>query len=234
MTEKRFPSVKVALAWWRKVSKRGVLIGMSSERIPMMEFECEDAKLCVMGLRDPLRIAENWVLACDRVFREVARWYGYLLAFVSELYQIDMKPKWEYALCPTKVGVRKAPFFVRIASKSIHVGGSTCIARDWYKRFYASLLGAEWRCVDTKYIEAVIEKGYATLRIVPKTADKARVTLWDIPRNIAIGELIVENLKPVLVVKEIYRPAWDFLNYIFVVFRQFGIDVEVLGFKARL
>jgi len=233
-SERRLPSAEVAVRKWQRMGKRGVLVGMSSERIPMMEFECEDAKLCAMGLRDPLRIAD-WQPACDRVFREIAAYFGHQLAFLAAVYQISMKPDWERVLCPTKVGERKAPFVVRVASKSIHVVGSACIPRgEWFKKFYFFLSGIEWKCVDTKYIEAVIEKGYATLRITPKTADKARVTSWDIPRNIAIGELIVENLKPVLVVKEIYRPAWDFLNHIFVVFRQFGIDVELLGFKARL
>jgi len=234
MSERRLPSAEVAVRKWQRMRKRGVLIGMSSERIPMMEFECEDARLCAYGLRDPLRIA-NWQPSCDKVFREIARYFGYQLAFVSTLYQITMKPDWERVLCPTKSRERKAPFVVRVANKSIHVVGSACIPRgEWYRKFYAFLSGIEWNCVDMKYIEAVIEKGYATLRIVPKTAEKARVTEWDIPKNIVVGELVVENLKPRLVVKELYRPAWDFVNYVFVTFRQFGIDVEILGFKARL
>jgi len=233
MSERRLPSAEVAVRKWQRMAKRGVLVGISSERIPMMEFECDDAALCAMGLKDPLRIA-NWQPACDRVFREVAKYFGHQLAFLSVLYQISLKPDWERALCPTKTGVRKAPFVIRVGNKSIHTIGVGCIARDWFKRFYASLLGVEWKCVDVKYIEAVIEKGYATLRVTPKTRDKKRVTEWDVPKNVAVGEFVVENLKPRLVVFQLYRPAWDFVNYIFVVFRQFGIDVDVLGFKARL
>jgi len=234
MSEKRYPSAEVAVRKWQKMGKRGVLMGISSERIPMMEFECEGAALCVMGLKDPLRIA-NWQPACDRVFREIARYFGHQLAFLVAVYQIDMKPDWGRVLCPAKTGERKVPFVIRVGNKSLHVIGSACVPRgEWFKKYYAFLSGIEWKCVDAKYIEAVLLKGYATLRIVPKTAEKVRVTEWDVPKNVVVGELVVENLKPRLVVKELYRPAWDFVNYVFVVFRQFGIDVEILGFKAKL
>jgi len=234
MSERRFPSARTAIEHWRRMAKRGVLVGISSERIPMMEFECDDAALCAMGLKDPLRIA-NWQPACDRVFREVAKYFGHQLAFLSVLYQISLKPDWERTLCPTKTGVRKAPFVIRVGNKSIHTIGIGCIPRgEWFKKFYAFLSGIEWSCVDSKYIEAVLLKGYATLRVTPKTRDKVRVTEWDIPKNVVVGEFLVENLKPVLAVYELYRPVWDFVNYVFVVFRQFGVDVRVLGFKARL
>jgi len=233
-SERRLPSAEVAVRKWQRMGKRGVLMGISSERIPMMEFECEDAALCVMGLKDPLRIA-NWQPACDRTFREIAKYFGYQLAFLSTLYQISMKPDWERATCPTKTGERKAPFVIRVGNKSIHVIGSACIPRgEWFKKYYAFLLGVEWSCVDTKYIEAVLLKGYATLRITPKTAGKAKVTEWDIPKNVVVGEFVVENLKPRLIILQLYRPAWDFVNYVLTTFRQFGIDVEVLGFKGRL
>jgi len=231
---RRFPSIITAVNYWKRMGKRGVLVGMCSDRIPMIEFECEASKLCVQGLRDPLRIA-NWQESCEYVFREaVAPYFGYQLAFAAELYKISTRPEWEKATCPTKVGVRKVPFVFNVADKSLHAVGMVCLPRDWYPRFYGSLLGVSLQCVDQAYIEAVVNKKYATLRVVPKTLGRERVTEWHLIKSIVVGEFVVENLKPRVVVYKLYRPAWDFVNHVFVAIRQFGIDVEILGFRARL
>jgi hypothetical protein len=198
----------------RYATQKGLKVGVSSNRIPMIEIEHPEVMPCVEFLRNPRMLLKEYVESCEKAVQDIRTFIA--LQFAQAEKEVGA---WWKALPKDKRGMLRGPLVINVASKSIHVIGPLRI-KD-FKTFYMAL-GTEVKYVDKRYIDYVIEKGYATLRL------SAKVGAADVPRPVAIYEIFeVNTLKFLAGRVECKRGTGDvFVNRILYKLQELGLMVE--------
>ncbi len=207
----RFSNIRGAMKY---ATQRNLKVGVSSNRIPMIEIEHEEIKPCVEFLRNPRMLTKEYVESCEKAVRDI--WVFITLQFAQAEKEVGA---WWKALPKDKKGVPRGPFVINVSNKSIHVIGFLRI-KD-FKTFYMAL-GTEVKYVDRRYIDYVIGKGYATIRLSAKSAPA------DVPRPVAIYEIFEVNTMRFLAGRvECDRRVGDvFVNRILYKLQELGLMVE--------
>jgi hypothetical protein len=195
-------------------TQRGLKVGVSSNRIPMVEIEHEEIKPCVEFLRNPKMLLKEHVEACEKAVHDIRTFIA--LQFAHAKQEVG---EWWKALPKDKRGMPRGLLIINVASKSIHIIGPLSI-RD-FRTFYLAL-STEMRYIDRRYIDYVIEKRYATLRL------SAKVGAADVPRSVAVYEIMEVNTLKFLAGRiECDRRVGDvFVNRILYKLQELGLMVE--------
>ena len=197
----------------RYASQKGVKVGISSDRWPMIEIEHPEIMSCVHFLRNPRMVVFNKDVdeSCKKVAEEIRR-------FVLSQFALTMqRGKWYHFLANVN-GELKAPLILSVASKSLHFIGVLKFPRDLYVPLYM-LYRTEAKYVDQMYIEYVIRKGYATLRLTNK-----KEGIKDFPIPLAIYE-VAEVAPKKFMVHKIKCARWAnvVVNRVLDLFQQLGM-----------
>lgn len=179
MSENRFTSITGAL---RYGGIKGLKIGVSSDRIPMIEFESEEVRPCVWFLRsvvwERVGLYTTRVMwddsvreSCERLAKSIRTWVTLVMLYPRQttgFNLLELKEWW----WKKKTGGYEFRYDVRVGDKSVHVIGPGRFPRDVFRQFYQwLLLGNVYSIignVDERYLQYVNYKGYATLRMYGK------------------------------------------------------------------
>ncbi|QJF12383.1 hypothetical protein PFV2_gp10 [Pyrobaculum filamentous virus 2] len=158
MSEARIRNPKGAL---RYATQKGLKVGISSNRIPMIEIEHPEIVYCVYWLRSPAKVVYGLDVdeACNKVVNEIARFVAAQVAMAS--LENRVRRMW------IRGGRAIAPFYIGAGNKSVHVIGIFRFGVDEFRKLYM-LYQTEARYIDKRYIDMVLYKGYATLRVTAK------------------------------------------------------------------
>ena len=207
----RFSNIRGAMKY---ATQRGLKVGVSSSRIPMIEIEHEEIKPCVEFLRNPRVTLREYVESCEKAVRDI--WVFITLQFAQAEKEAGA---WWRMLPKDKKGMLRGPLVINVSSKSIHIIGPLRVKN--FREFYL-VLGTEVRYVDKRYIDYVEMKGYATLRLSAKSAPA------DVPRPVMIYEIFEVNTMRFLAGRvECRRGTGDvFVNRILYKLQELGLMVE--------
>jgi hypothetical protein len=207
----RFSNIRGAMKY---ATQRNLKVGVSSNRIPMLEIEHPEIMPCVEFLRNPRMLLKEYVESCEKAVRDI--WVFITLQFAHAKQEVG---EWWKALPKDKRGVPRGPLIINVSNKSIHVIGPLRIRN--FREFYL-VLSTEVKYVDRRYIDYVIGKGYATLRL------SAKVGAADVPRPVAVYEIMeVNTLKFLAGRVQCDRRVGDvFINRILYKLQELGLMVE--------
>ena len=181
----RFKSIRGAV---RYATQRNLKVGISSDRIPMIEVEHEDTLFCVYWLQRPLKVVydDSVDTSCAKVVEEIER---FLAAQVALLRHDKARHMWA-----DQSGRVTAPIYMAVGDKSFHWIGIFRFGKEAFRQLYL-LYSSEAKYVDRRYIDYVLQKGYATLRITPKVAKPVKPVFMGYLREVNTGEFKVLKYK---------------------------------------
>jgi len=218
MTEKRYKSIGAVLR--RGGIARGMIVGVTSRRIPMIEFECEEIQRCVQFLSNPKTIYDrNVEESCRVVNRLIEAYLELQFMFVMNRYGLDERDVWK-AFPKKRNGEYAAPLFVNIGNKSVHVIGFIKIHLDKLGDFVAMLRALD--CVDSKYLDMVEYKREFTLRLSGKDKYGLRPV-----RPVVLAEIVEANTYRWVVDAKVHPRAYLLADRWLYTFRRHGIDLMI-------
>jgi len=217
--ERRYKSIGAVLR--RGGIAKGMIVGVTSSRIPMIEFECDKVQLCIQFLANPRTAYDSSVEeSCKIVNRLIEAYLELQYAFAVNRYNLNEKEIW-------KVFPRKrnneyvAPLFVNVGNKSLHVIGFIKIHLDKLGDFVEMLRALD--CVDSRYLDMVELKRGFTLRLTGKD----RYGLKPV-RPMVLAEIVEANTYRWVVDARVHPRAFMLIDrWLYTVFRKHGLDVMI-------
>ena len=181
--ERRYRSIGAVM---RRGVARGMIVGVTSSRIPMIEFECDVIQPCVQFLNDPKTVYGRGVEeSCRVVNRLIEAYFMLQFVFVVNRYGLKLDELWK-AFPKKRNNEYAAPIVVNIGNKSIHVIGFVKVHLDKLNEFVSMMRALD--CVDQRYLDMVEYKKEFTLRLSGKDRYGLRPVM-----PIVIGEVIEAN-----------------------------------------
>jgi hypothetical protein len=216
--ERKYKSINAVL---RRGVAKGILIGISSGRVPMVEFECEKILPCVHYLSNPRVVYDRTVEESCRVVNRLIEAY-LMLQFVFAVNRYGLKVGEIWKVFPRKrTGEYAAPLMVNVGNKSLHIIGFIKIHLDKLHEFVEMLRALD--CVDSRYLDMVEHKKEFTLRMSGKDRYGFRPVM-----PVVIGEVVEANTYRWVVDARMHPRAYMLIDrWLYTVFRSNGIDVMV-------
>jgi hypothetical protein len=217
MSERRFKSISAVL---RRGVAKGMLIGVTSRRIPMIEFECEEVVPCVQFLTNPRTVYDRAVEeSCKIVNRLVEAYLELQFAFVMSKYGLKEGEVWK-AFPRKRNGDYVAPLFLNAGNKSVHVIGFVKVHLDKLDEFVSMMHALD--CVDRQYLDMVLLKREFTLRLSGKDRYGLRPVL-----PVVIAEVVEANTNRWVVDAKVHPRAYLIADRWLYAFRRHGIDLMI-------
>ena len=218
MSERRYKSIGAVLR--RGGVAKGMIVGVSASRIPMIEFECDKIQLCIQFLANPRTAYDRSVEeSCRIVNRLIEAYLELQYAFAINRYGVGEREIWK-VFPRRRNGEYAAPLFVNIGNKSLHVIGFIRIYLDKLGEFVAMLRALD--CVDSRYLDMVELKKQFTLRL----SGKDRYGLRPV-KPMVIGEIVEANVYRWVVDAKVHPRAYLLADRWLYVFRRHGIDLMI-------
>jgi len=216
--ERRYRSINAVL---RHGVARGMIVGVTSSRIPMIEFECDKVIPCVSFLNNPRVIYDRTVQeSCQVVNRLIEAYFMLQIAFVVNRYGLKVNELWK-AFPKKRNNEYVAPLIVNVGNKSVHVIGFVKIHLDKLGEFVSMLRALD--CVDPRYLDMVEFKKEFTLRLSGKDKYGLRPV-----RPAVLGEVMEANTYRWVVYVDVAPRAYQLIDrWLYTVFRANGFDVMV-------
>ena len=216
--ERRFKSIGAVLR--RGSVARGMIVGVTSSRVPMVEFECDKVVACVGFLNDPRAVYDRSVQeSCQIVNRLIEAYIELQVVFAVSRYNLKVDELWK-AFPKKRNNELAAPLIVNVGNKSIHVIGFVKVHLDKLGDFVEMLRALS--CVDSKYLDMVEYKKEFTLRLSGKDRYGLRPVM-----PIVVGEIIEANTYRWVVDARVHPRAYLAVDRWLYVFRKYGIDVII-------
>jgi len=218
MSERRYKSIGAVLR--RGGVAKGMIVGVTSSRIPMIEFECEWIQMCVKFLTDSRTVYSREVdESCKVLNRLIEAYLELQFVFAVNRYDLDKRKIWK-AFPKKRNGEYAAPLMFNVGNKSAHVIGFIKVHLDKLGEFVAMLRALD--CVDSKYLDMVELKRMFTLRL----SGKDRYGLRPV-QPIVIGEIVEANVYRWVVDAKVHPRAYLLADRWLYVFRRYGIDLMI-------
>jgi hypothetical protein len=216
--ERRFKTINAVI---RRGVTRGMIIGVTSSRIPMIEFECELIQPCVQFLVNPKTVYGRMVQeSCEVVNRLIEAYLELQFMFAMNRYNLSEKEIWK-AFPKKRNGEYVAPLFVNVGNKSLHVIGFIKIHLDKLGDFVEMLRALD--CVDSRYLDMVELKREFTLRLTGKDRYGLRPV-----RPVVLAEVVEANTYRWVVDARVHPRAFMLIDrWLYTVFRRHGLDVMI-------
>jgi len=215
--ERRFRSIDAVV---RRGVARGMIVGVTSRRIPMVEFECEEVVPCVQFLANPRTVYGRSVEESCRVVNRLVEAYLELqFAFAVNRYGLGEMEIWK--AFPRKRNMDYvAPIVMNVGNKSVHVIGFIKVHLDKLDEFVSMLYALD--CVDSKYLDMVLFKKEFTLRLSGKDRYGLRPVM-----PVVVGEVIEANTNRWVVDAKVHPRAFLLADRWLYVFRRHGMDIMI-------
>jgi len=218
MSERKYKTIEAIAR--RGGIARGLLIGVSAHRIPMIEFECEKIMPCVQFLTNPKTVYDRTVEeSCKIVNRLVEAYIELQFAFAINRYNLDELSIWK-AFPRKRNNEIAAPIIMNIGNKSVHVIGFVKVHLDKLDDFIAMLRALD--CVDPKYLDMVALKREFTLRL----SGKDKYGLKPVT-PVVVGEIVEANTNRWVVDAKVSPRAFLLADRWLYTFRRHGIDLMI-------
>jgi len=216
--ERRYRSIGAVM---RRGVARGMIVGVTSSRIPMIEFECDVIQPCVQFLNDPKTVYGRGVEeSCRVVNRLIEAYFMLQFVFVVNRYGLKLDELWK-AFPKKRNNEYAAPIVVNIGNKSIHVIGFVKVHLDKLGDFISMLRALD--CVDQKYLDMVEYKKEFTLRL----SGKDRYGLRPV-KPVVMGEVVEANTNRWVVYVDVSPRAYQLVDrWLYSTFQVNGFDVVV-------
>jgi hypothetical protein len=220
--ERRYRSISAVLR--RGNIARGMIVGVVSSRIPMIEFECELIQQCILFLNNPRTVYNRAVQeSCQVVNRLIEAYIELQFAFAVNRYNLKVNEIWK--VFPKKRNNEPvAPIIVNVGNKSLHTIGFIKVYHDKLGDFVAMLRALS--CVDFRYLDMVEYKREFTLRLSGKDRYGLRPVM-----PIVIAEIVEANTYRWVVDAKVHPRAYLAADRWLYVFRRYGIDVMIRYLK---
>ena len=217
--EKRYKSIGAVLR--RGGIAKGMIVGVTSSRIPMIEFECERIQMCVKFLADSRTVYSREVdESCKVLNRLIEAYLELQFVFVVNRYNLNEKEVWK-AFPRKRNNEYAAPLFVNVGNKSLHVIGFIKIHLDKLGDFVEMLRALD--CVDSRYLDMVELKREFTLRLTGKDRYGLRPV-----RPMVLAEIVEANTYRWVVDARVHPRAYMLIDrWLYTVFRRRGLDVVI-------
>jgi hypothetical protein len=217
--EKRYKSIGAVLR--RGGVAKGMIVGVASSRIPMIEFECERIQMCVKFLSDSRTVYSREVdESCKVLNRLIEAYLELQFVFAVNRYNLNEKEIWK-TFPKRRNGEYVAPLMLNVGNKSVHVIGFIKVHLDKLGEFVAMLRALD--CVDSKYLDMVELKKQFTLRL----SGKDRYGLKPV-QPIVIAEIVEVNVYRWVVDAKVHPRAFMLIDrWLYTVFRRHGLDVMI-------
>jgi hypothetical protein len=217
MSERKFKTIKAVI---RRGVTKGMIIGVTASRIPMVEFECDKIMPCVQFLTNPRTVYDRTVEeSCKIVNRLVEAYLELQFAFAINRYNLKEGEVWK-AFPRKRNGEYAAPVILNVGNKSIHVIGMIKVHLDKLDEFVAMLRALD--CVDEKYLDMVLLKREFTLRLSGKDKYGFRPVT-----PIVIGEVVEANTNRWVVDAKVHPRAFLLADRWLYTFRRHGFDLMI-------
>ena len=215
MSERRFKTVSAVL---RRGVTRGMIVGVTSRRVPMVEFECEKVVPCVQFLTNPRTVYGRGVEESCRVVNRLVEAYLELqFAFAVNRYGLKEGEIWK-AFPRRRNMDYAAPIIMNVGNKSVHVIGFVKIHLDKLDEFVSMMRALD--CVDQRYLDMVEYKKEFTLRLSGKDRYGFKPVV-----PVVVGEVIEANTNRWVVDVKVHPRAYMLVDRWLYVFRRHGIDI---------
>jgi hypothetical protein len=198
-----------------------MIIGVTSSRIPMIEFECDKIVPCVSFLNNPRTVYDSSVAkSCEVVNRLIEAYFELQLVFAVNRYGLSVDKLWK-AFPRKRNNEYAAPVIVNVGNKSVHVIGFVKVHLDKLGDFVSMLRALD--CVDPKYLDMIEYKREFTLRL----SGKDRYGLRPV-KPIVLGEVVEANTYRWVVDVKVNPRAYQLVDrWLYTVFQRHGFDVMV-------
>lgn len=218
MSERKFKSIRAVI---RRGVTKGMIIGVTSSRIPMIEFECDKIVPCVSFLNNPRTVYDSSVAkSCEVVNRLIEAYFELQLVFAVNRYGLSVDKLWK-AFPRKRNNEYAAPVIVNVGNKSVHVIGFVKVHLDKLGDFVSMLRALD--CVDPKYLDMIEYKREFTLRL----SGKDRYGLRPV-KPIVLGEVVEANTYRWVVDVKVNPRAYQLVDrWLYTVFQRHGFDVMV-------
>jgi len=216
--ERRYRSINAVM---RRGVAKGIIVGVTSSRIPMIEFECDKVVPCVSFLNNPRVVYDRTVQeSCQVVNRLIEAYFMLQIVFAVNRYGLKLNELWK--VFPRKRnGEYAAPLIVNVGNKSVHVIGFVKVHLDKLGEFVSMLRALD--CVDPKYLDMVEFKKEFTLRLSGKDKYGLRPV-----RPVVLGEVMEANTYRWVVYVGVSPRAYMIIDrWLYSVFQANGFDVVV-------
>jgi hypothetical protein len=220
--ERRYRSISAVLR--RGSIARGMIVGVASSRIPMIEFECELIQMCVNFLNNPRTVYDRTVQeSCQVVNRLIEAYIELQVVFALNRYGLELNELWR-AFPKKRNGEYAAPIIMNVGNKSVHVIGFIKIHLDKLGDFVEMLRALD--CVDPKYLDMAEYKREFTLRL----SGKDRYGLKPV-MPVVVAEIVEANTNRWVVDAKVHPRAYLAADRWLYAFRRYGIDVMIRYLK---
>jgi hypothetical protein len=215
--ERRFRSIDAVV---RRGVTRGMIVGVTSRRIPMVEFECNVIQPCVSFLNNPRTVYGRSVEESCRVVNRLVEAYLELqFAFTTNRY--GLKPIEIWKAFPRKRNMDYvAPIIMNVGNKSVHVIGFVKVHLDKLNEFVSMMRALD--CIDQRYLDMVEYKKEFTLRLSGKDRYGLRPVV-----PVVVGEVIEANTNRWVVDAKVHPRAYMLADRWLYVFRRYGMDIMI-------
>ncbi len=216
--ERKFKSIHAII---RRGVTKGMLIGVTSSRIPMIEFECDKVMPCVSFLSNPKTVYDSSVQkSCEVVNRLIEAYFELQIMFTMNRYNLKISELWK--AFPKKRNMEyAAPLIANIGNRSLHLIGFIRIHLDKLGEFIEMLRALD--CIDSRYLDMVEYKKEFTLRL----SGKDRYGLRPV-KPIVLGEIIEVNTYRWTVDAKVHPRAYMLVDrWLYTVFQKYGFDVMI-------
>jgi hypothetical protein len=218
MSERRYKSIGAVLR--RGGVAKGMIVGVASSRIPMVEFECERIQMCVKFLSDSRTVYSREVdESCKVLNRLIEAYLELQFVFAVNRYNLNENEIWK-AFPKKRNNEHVGPLMLNIGNKSAHVIGFIKVHLDKLGEFVAMLRALD--CVDSKYLDMVELKKQFTLRL----SGKDRYGLKPV-QPVVLAEIVEANTYRWVVDAKVHPRAYLLADRWLYVFRRHGIDLMI-------
>jgi hypothetical protein len=215
--ERRFKTINAVM---RRGVTKGMIIGVTSRRIPMVEFECEKIQACVSFLNNPRTVYGRDVEeSCRIVNRLIEAYIELQFMFAVNRYNLREDEIWK-AFPRKRNGEHAAPLIMNIGNKSVHMIGFVKIHLDKLDDFVAMLEALD--CVDPRYLDMALLKKEFTLRLSGKDKYGLRPV-----KPVVMAEIVEANTNRWVVDALVNPRAYLLADRWLYAFRRRGIDLMI-------
>jgi hypothetical protein len=216
--EKRYKSINAVLR--RGGIAKGMIVGVTSSRIPMIEFECDKVLPCVSFLNNPKTAYSREVdESCKVLNRLIEAYLELQFVFAMNKYNLSEREIWK-AFPRKRNGEYAAPLMFNVGNKSAHVVGFIKIHLDKLGEFVSMLRALD--CVDSRYLDMVELKNQFTLRL----SGKDRYGLKPV-KPIVVAEIVEANTYRWVVDAKVHPRAYLLADRWLYVFRKHEMDLMI-------
>jgi len=195
-------------------------VGVTSSRVPMIEFECDEIMPCVNFLNDPRAVYNSDVArSCGIVNRLIEAYLEIQYVFAVNRYGLREGEVWR-AFPRKRNNEYAAPIVMNVGNKSVHVIGFIKVYLDKLGDFVEMLRALS--CVDPKYLDMVEFKREFTLRL----SGKDRYGLRPVT-PVVVGEVVEANTYRWVVDAKVHPRAYLLVDRWLYAFQRHGFDVMI-------